>query len=292
MEKLKFLYLSDTQKQKFSSEFTYLRRKLQTEHGDALLYDLLVLYHLVKTECKYFLEFSGFSYMEGTNLAKQLKQYKESIRNVFVFLKSQKEDERRPIIDIIKEWSNKLLKEQIDQKNFVRKLKRVAPFDKQTGPLNSSAKALMKEIFSNVCNPNVYRDTDAYKPEKYTNMFVINKELQNRRVYETLSELNEERKRKRNSFDDNHYMERLKRITPTAALLEDKINEAKKLQKVLDEISANKDNILYRKRYYMVYQMLKSKKCLDMIDLGDKLTQYQKSIRRTACSSNNSSSSP
>ena len=123
-------------------------------------------------------------------------------------------------------------------------------------------------------------------------MFVINKELQNRGVYETLSELNEERKRKRNSFDDNHYMERLKRITPTAALLEDKINEAKNLQKVLDEISANKDNILYRKRYYMVYQMLKSKKCLDMIDLGDKLTQYQKSIRRTACSSNNSSSSP
>ena len=63
-------------------------------------------------------------------------------------------------------------------------------------------------------------------------------------------------------------MKRLKRITPTAALLEDKINEAKNLQKVLDEMSANIDNILYRKRYYIVYQMLKSKKCLDMIDSG------------------------
>jgi len=256
MDKINFLCtFTDTKAQEFytkeGSDLLCILRRSNPEFPETICGDMLVFHSVLSNntespEDKHFLRHSGHSYMKGTLLAKQLRLYKESIRNIFLYA-AKHEESQSHILNILNKWCIDIFSGEDSQRikemktYMVKKIKYMEPLKAEAFEERKARKArnLMKKFFR---RQFPYDTVDKYKVTGAVELKKIKDELKD--FVETMKGVC--RKRKRMGDEE---IDHLKRMNPEYSRIKEEEERIKEELKVIQEVKENLYNPLHRMEF-------------------------------------------
>lgn len=256
MDKINFLCFTDTKAKEFytkeGSDLLFILRRSMPEFPESICGDMLVFHSILSNntespEDKHFLRHSGHTYMEGTRLAKQLRLYKESIRNIFLYAAKHKKGKTH-MLNILNKWCIDLFTgddpQRIEEMKtyMVKKIKYMDPLNPKACEerKTTEAKKLMRNFFLGRQFP--YDTVDKYKVTDAVELKKIKDELKD--FVETMKGVC--RKRKRMGDEELDY---LKRMNPEYSRIKEEEERIKEELKVIQEVKENLYNPLHRMEF-------------------------------------------